>query len=229
MTRSQFFLKGAVDLTAAWLGLTILIAPLAIVALLIRLTSRGPALFIQLRVGRHGRLFRCVKFRTMRADAGQERTVTTIHDPRITPLGRVLRRFKVDELPQLWNVLLGDMSLVGPRPDVPGYADRLQGTDRRLLELRPGITGPASLSFRREDEILAMVTDPQAFNDAVIFPKKVKMNLEYLEGWAFWKDLAYVAATVFPPFIPWAGLPDPTCEDLTRLVSDVGGPASPSR
>ena len=125
-------------------------------------------------------------------------TVTTAADARVTPLGRFLRRWKLDELPQLWNVLAGRMSFVGPRPDVPGYADRLQGDDRRILELRPGITGPATLLFRDEERLLALAKNPQAFNDAVVYPEKVRLNREYLETGNFWRDLGYVFATVWP-------------------------------
>jgi lipopolysaccharide/colanic/teichoic acid biosynthesis glycosyltransferase len=122
--------------------------------------------------------------------------VTTAGDSRITVSGRWLRRYKIDELPQLWNVLKGDMSLVGPRPDVEGYADRLEGDERIVLSVRPGITGPASLKYRNEEEILASVDDPVRYNDEVIWPDKVKMNMEYIREWSFGKDIGYIVATV---------------------------------
>ena len=198
MRKSWSVPKRLFDFTAALLGLVVLSPLMLAVAVLVRATSPGPALFIQERVGRHGRLFRCAKFRTMGAGAQAQGTVTTATDVRVTPLGRWLRRWKLDELPQLWNVLAGRMSFVGPRPDVPGYADRLQGQDRRILELRPGITGPATLLFREEERLLALARDPQAFNDAVVYPEKVRLNRDYLESGNFGRDLGYVVATVWP-------------------------------
>lgn len=190
--------KRLFDVGAALAGLVVLSPLMLAIALLVRATSPGPALFIQARVGRHGRSFRCAKFRTMCAGAQAQGTVTTAVDARVTPLGRWLRRWKLDELPQLGNVLAGRMSFVGPRPDVPGYADRLQGDDRRILELRPGITGPATLLFRDEERLLALAKNPQAFNDAVVYPEKVRLNREYLETGNFGRDLGYVFATVWP-------------------------------
>lgn len=176
-----------------------LVAPLAaLTAVLIVVTSRVPPFFTQVRIGRGGVPFRCTKFRTMRPDSEGAGTITSATDDRVTCLGRVLRRLKLDELPQLWNVLIGRMSFVGPRPDVPGYADCLTGDARRILELRPGITGPASLYFRREEELLAQVEDPKTYNDTVLWPRKVQLNLEYLDSWSFWKDIGYIFVTVIP-------------------------------
>ncbi len=190
--------KRLFDFTAALAGLLLLSPLMLAVAVAVRTTSPGPALFIQARVGRKGRLFQCAKFRTMGADAQAQGTVTTALDSRVTSIGRVLRRWKLDELPQLWNVLAGRMSFVGPRPDVPGYADRLQGEDRGILELPPGITGPATLLFREEERLLALARDPKAFNDAVVYPEKLRVNREYLETGSFWRDIGYVLATVWP-------------------------------
>ena len=198
MRNSWAIPKRLFDFTAALAGGIVLSPLMLVLAILVRATSPGPALFIQERVGRHGRGFRCAKFRTMCTGAQAQGTVTTAADARVTPLGRWLRRWKLDELPQLWNVLAGRMSFVGPRPDVPGYADRLQGDDRRILELRPGITGPATLLFRDEERLLALAKNPQAFNDAVVYPEKVRLNREYLETGSFWRDLGYVFATVWP-------------------------------
>ena len=125
-------------------------------------------------------------------------TVTTAGDSRITPIGRFLRKYKLDEIPQLWNVFIGNMSFVGPRPDVTGYADRLQGDDCKILELYPGITGPATLKFRNEESLLAQVPDPQRYNDEIIFPEKVRLNLEYMDHWSFWKDIGYIIMTIMP-------------------------------
>ncbi len=198
MRKSWAIPKRTFDFSAALAGLVVLSPLMLVLAVLVRATSSGPALFIQARVGRQGRVFRCAKFRTMCTGAQAQGTVTTAADARVTPLGRFLRRWKLDELPQLWNVLAGRMSFVGPRPDVPGYADRLQGDDRRILELRPGITGPATLLFRDEERLLALAKNPQAFNDAVVYPEKVRLNREYLETGNFWRDLGYVFATVWP-------------------------------
>ncbi len=199
-------LKRVFDAMAALVGLLALLLPMLVVGLVVKLSSRGPILYRQSRVGRGGRLFRVSKFRTMFVGSDRFGSVTTAVDDRITPIGRILRRTKLDEFPQLWNVLLGHMSLVGPRPDVPGYADQLQGDDRRVLELRPGITGPATLLFRREEELLALARDPQAFNDAVIFPEKVRLNLAYLDRWSFLRDLGYIVATVAPSLTRATGI-----------------------
>ena len=203
--KSWLVSKRLFDFSAALVGLVVLAPVMLVVAFLVRATSPGPALFIQERVGRHGRLFQCAKFRTMRPGAQAQGTVTTAVDPRVTPVGRFLRRWKLDELPQLWNVVLGRMSFVGPRPDVPGYADRLQGADRRILELRPGITGPATLLFRDEERLLARARDPRAFNDAVIYPEKIRLNRKYLETGGFWRDLGYILATVWPALVRRTG------------------------
>lgn len=157
----------------------------------------APVLFRQSRVGQHGRLFTLVKFRTMVPSHGGD-SVSVAGQSRITPLGRVLRRWKLDELPELWNVLKGDMSFVGPRPNVPGYADRLEGSDRRVLELKPGITCPATLKYRNEEELLAAQENPRDYNDRVIFPDKVRMNLEYLATRTMRGDIAIILQTIIP-------------------------------
>ena len=166
-----------------------------LVAICIKVKMPGPVLFRQQRVGREGRLFTMVKFRTMLVNHGGN-SVSVAGESRITPLGSVLRRWKLDELPELWNVLLGDMSFVGPRPDVPGYADTLTGEDREILQLRPGITGPASMKYRDEEEILSAVENPQKYNDEVIFPDKVRINRLYLHDHSFFLDLKMIVATV---------------------------------
>ncbi|HPJ57169.1 MAG TPA: sugar transferase [Kiritimatiellia bacterium] len=198
-------IKRAFDFVASFSGLVLLSPVMLAVAAAVRLSSPGPVLYVQNRVGRQGRLFRCAKFRTMRVGADAGGSVTTATDSRITPVGQFLRRWKLDELPQLWNVLTGRMSFVGPRPDVPGYADRLHGEDRRILDLRPGITGPATLLFREEERLLALAKDPKAFNDEVIFPEKVRINREYLEAASFWRDIGYILATVAPGLVKRTG------------------------
>lgn len=198
MKRSWQVSKRIFDLVAAAAGLVLLMPLMLVLAGLVKATSPGPALFIQDRVGLGGRLFKCMKFRTMATGSQSQGTITTAADARVTPLGRVLRRLKLDELPQLWNVLTGRMSFVGPRPDVPGYADRLQGRARRILELRPGITGPATLLFREEETLLALARDPKAFNDAVIYPEKIRLNLVYLDTGSFSRDIGFILATLWP-------------------------------
>lgn len=155
----------------------------------------GPAIFKQKRVGRDGRTFTMYKFRSMSAHHGGS-SVSVAGESRITPLGAKLRKYKIDELPELWNVLIGDMSFVGPRPDVPGYADNLEGENRNILRLRPGITGPASLKYRDEEELLAKQENPQEYNDKVIYPDKVRINLYYLSHYSFIMDIKMIVATV---------------------------------
>lgn len=179
----------------AMVGLLSLWWLMLLVAICIKVKMPGPILFRQQRVGREGRLFTMVKFRTMLVNHGGN-SVSVAGESRITPLGSVLRRWKLDELPELWNVLLGDMSFVGPRPDVPGYADTLTGEDREILQLRPGITGPASMKYRNEEEILSAVENPQKYNDEVIFPDKVRINRLYLHDHSFFLDLKMIVATV---------------------------------
>ncbi len=179
----------------AMVGLLSLWWLMLLVAICIKVKMPGPVLFRQQRVGREGRLFTMVKFRTMLVNHGGN-SVSVAGESRITPLGSMLRRWKLDELPELWNVLLGDMSFVGPRPDVPGYADTLTGEDREILQLRPGITGPASMKYRNEEEILSAVENPQKYNDEVIFPDKVRINRLYLHDHSFFLDLKMIVATV---------------------------------
>ena len=164
----------------------------------------GPVMFVQKRVGQYGKLFNMYKFRSMTVGHSGS-SVSVAGESRITPLGAKLRRYKLDELPELWNVLIGDMSFVGPRPDVPGYADQLQGRNRDVLKLKPGITGPASLKYRDEEELLAKVDDPQRYNDEVIYPDKVKFNLYYLEHYSFIKDIQMIVCTVLGKKMKYAG------------------------
>lgn len=198
-------MKWIFDRVVSFVGLLFLWPVLIIVAVLIRCKMPGgPVLFTQKRVGRHGKLFTIYKFRTMTVSHGGS-SVSVAGEARITPLGATLRRFKLDELPELWNVLIGDMSFVGPRPDVPGYADQLTGDDRRILELRPGITGPASLKYRDEEELLAKVENPQVYNDTVIYPDKIKLNLYYLDHYSFIKDIQMIFCTVLGKKMKYAG------------------------
>jgi len=200
--------KWIFDRVMAAAGLLALCPVLAVVAVLIRVRMPGgPVIFRQRRVGRGGRLFTMYKFRSMTVGHGGS-SVSVAGESRITPLGHVLRRYKLDELPELWNVLIGDMSLVGPRPDVPGYADKLTGEDRDVLRLRPGITGPASLKYANEEEILALVDDPQRYNDEVIFPDKVRINLQYYRSHSLAGDIKLILATIFRSYSDTATPPD---------------------
>lgn len=194
--RIGFFFKWCFDRFMALIGLLVLFLPLLIIGILIKIDSKGPMFFMQWRIGRGGKPFRICKFRTMK-DQAEGDSITTADDPRVTCMGHWLRHSKVDCLTELVNVFVGQMSFVGPRPDVPGYADQLQGDDRRILQLRPGITGPASIKYRNEEELLAQQADPKTYNDTVIWPDKVKINLDYLDHWTFLGDIQLIFKTVF--------------------------------
>jgi lipopolysaccharide/colanic/teichoic acid biosynthesis glycosyltransferase len=192
------------DRLFALLGIIILSPVVLVVAILVRAKIGNPVLFRQERVGKDGKLFTIWKFRTME-DENEGSSVCVAGDERILPWGVKLRKYKLDELPQLWNVLKGDMSFVGPRPDVPGYADKLEGDDRDVLKLRPGITGPATLKYRNEEELLATVDNPQEYNDTVIFPDKVRINCYYLHHYSFWMDIRMIFCTVLGKKMEYAG------------------------
>ncbi len=239
-------LKYIFDRVVSFIGLLFLWPVLLVVAVLIKIKMPGgPALFVQNRVGKDGKLFKCHKFRTMVNNANLNEnenenqnenqkagwsTVSVAGDNRITPFGATLRHYKLDELPGLWDVLRGKMSFVGPRPDVPGYADKLEGEDRDVLKLRPGITGPATLKYRLEDEYLAnareiayrlpltaygvhkeeldRMTDQELavwYNDNVIYPDKVRLNLYYYRHYSFWKDIEMILCTVLGKKMKYAG------------------------
>lgn len=201
-------LKWLFDRLVSLIGMICLCWLYVIVAILIKVKMPGgPVLFCQKRVGRGGKLFTVHKFRSMtaRRETDAFTGVAAAETARITPLGEKLRRYKLDELPELWDVFIGNMSFVGPRPDVPGYADKLQGEDRNILKLRPGITGPASLKYRDEEELLASVEDPIRYNDEVIYPDKVRLNLYYYNHYSFWTDIKMIFATVLGKKIVYAG------------------------
>lgn len=203
-------LKFLFDRIVSGMGLLVLWPVLIIVAIMVKIKMPGgPAFFVQQRVGKDGKLFKCHKFRTMTVKHNGS-TVSVAGDSRITPLGAKLRHYKLDELPGLWDVLRGKMSFVGPRPDVPGYADKLIGDDRDVLKLRPGITGPATLKYRLEDEMMAeYVANKQKegdtrearaiaeeYNDTVIYPDKVRINCYYYRHYSFVKDIQMIICTV---------------------------------
>lgn len=225
-------LKWIFDRLVSLIGLIVLWPVLLIVAVMIKVKMPGgPAIFKQKRVGKGGRLFTCHKFRTMTVNHNGS-TVSVAGDSRITAFGAKLRHYKLDELPGLWDVLIGNMSFVGPRPDVPGYADKLVGDDRDVLKLRPGITGPATLKYRLEDEMIAefvrklrkgsielreglrmpeninTMTDQEVavwYNDNAIYPDKVRLNCYYYRHYSFWKDIEMILATVLKFKVKFAG------------------------
>lgn len=190
----QRALKRSTDVVVATVALIATSPVMAVAWLAATVDTRQNGLFRQRRVGLGGTTFDVLKIRTMRGGGGT--TVTAADDVRITRLGSVLRGLKIDELPQLINVIRGDMSLVGPRPDVPGFADALTGADRILLSVRPGITSPAALAFRHEERLLASVPDPEMYNRDVIWPEKVRINREYVENWSLRSDLRCLVGTV---------------------------------
>ena len=195
LSRGNNMVKWFFDRTLSLVLLIVLMPVLLLVAIVILLTSGAPVFYIQERIGQNAKPFKLIKFRTMKGE--EESPVAAAELNRITRVGRWLRRTKIDELPELLNIFAGDMSFVGPRPDVPGYADQLQGDERRILQLRPGITGPASIKYRNEEELLAQQADPKAYNDNIIWPDKVKINLKYLENWTFWGDIKLIFKTIF--------------------------------
>ena len=212
-------IKWIFDRLVAFIGLLFLWPVLLVTAILVKIKMPGgPAFFVQKRVGKGGKLFDCHKFRTMTVKHNGS-TVSVAGDSRITPLGAKLRHYKLDELPGLWDVLIGNMSFVGPRPDVPGYADKLTGADRDVLKLRPGITGPATLKYRLEDEMIAEYVAQKhssgdkreaqeiavEYNDTVIYPDKVRLNCYYYHHYSFIKDIQMIVCTVLGKKMRYAG------------------------
>ena len=195
--------KRMFDSVATTIGLVALAPLMLVLTILVKLTSRGSVFYRQERVGRGGKIFRIVKFRSMFEDADKRGpAITSAGDHRITALGRLLRRFKLDELPQLWNVLNGEMSLVGPRPEVPRYVESYSPSQRRVLTVRPGITDPASIFYRQEEDVLGAQRDPDRYYRDVILPDKLSMNLGYLDRISFSYDLLLVLRTTSSIFIP---------------------------
>jgi len=192
--------KRLFDIIFSLFGILYLLPVFIIVSILIKIDSSGPVFFLQDRVGLNGKIFKIIKFRSMKEDHNNSLTVTVRNDKRITKIGKKLRKYKIDEIPELFNVLVGDMSFVGPRPDVPGYADLLKGNDRNILKLRPGITSLASIKYSNEEQVLMLQKDPIAYNNDVIFPDKVKMNLNYYENNNIWIDIKIIFATLFTLF-----------------------------
>ena len=192
----QRITKRIFDIGFSGLGLVLCMPVLVTAWMIASLDTKSNGFFFQKRIGRNGEPFKLVKIKTMVLVEGVETSITTADDCRITKIGRLLRKTKIDELPQLWNVLIGDMSFVGPRPDVPGYADKLEGKDRLLLSIRPGITGPAALKYRNEEEILAQQENPVRYNDEVIWPDKILINHEYIRNYSLLKDFLYICKSI---------------------------------
>ena len=184
------------DFIVSFIGLLITWWIILIAWIIATIETKSNGFFMQKRVGKNGKLFNVYKIKTMKKINGIDTTITSSNDVRITKSGKFFRDTKVDELPQLFNILMGDMSFVGPRPDVEGYADKLQGDDRIILSIKPGITGPASLKYKDEEDILSKKINPKEYNDRIIWPDKVKINKEYLKNWTLKKDMMYIIKTV---------------------------------
>ena len=192
-------LKRTFDILLSVSAIFLLFPFFLLVSFLIVIDSGLPIFFLQKRIGRGAKEFNIIKFRTMKKN-NDNITITVSDDSRITRIGKYLRKTKIDELPEILNVLFGQMSFVGPRPDVKGYADKLKGANRKILALRPGITGPASLKYYNEEYILSQKSNPKKYNDEVIFPDKVKINMDYFHNRSFFLDLKIIFATIFRIF-----------------------------
>jgi len=191
-------MKRVVDFVFSAFGLIVLLPVITVVAVMVRLTSPGPAFFRQLRVGRNGRSFILLKFRTMTVLQDAEKgSFDAGSSARVTRIGRVLRKTKLDELPQLWNVLKGDMALVGPRPEVRKWVDAYPDYWDRILTVRPGITEPGAIEFRNEEDILAAQSEPESYYRNVILPRKLDLYEEYVQTRSFWGDFRILLRTVW--------------------------------
>lgn len=220
-------MKRSIDLVGAICALAVTGPIISCTAVIARWDTGQSGLFRQTRVGKHGQNFEILKLRTMRDMPSCNTTVTTSDDPRITRWGRFFRKSKLDELPQLINVLRGEMSFVGPRPDVPSQWEHVPMNDKEiLLSVAPGITGPASLKYRDEEQLLATQSDPDRFNSTVLFPDKVRINKQYITNYSFWRDCIYLADT----FI-WKGLAthtgDKSHESFCDPASEFQGTTKP--
>ena len=212
-------MKRLFDLAIATAGLAIGAPVLAVLAVAIKLDSPGPALFSQTRVGRARRPFRLLKLRTMTAGTGPH--VTSSHDPRVTRIGALLRKTKLDELPQLWNVLRGEMSIVGPRPEVPRYVEEYRPEWSPLLSVRPGLTDLASLTFRNEEHLLGLASDPERAYREIIMPMKLAVALRGLERRSVIQDAAIIARTAIAVVYRRASEDDPIVQEARRRIADL--------
>lgn len=193
LSKKQQYLKRSFDASIALIGLIVLFIPLLLLIIIARVDTGKSGVFSQKRVGMDGRIFKMYKIRTLKnvKNHGIEEIVLDQ-----SKSGRWMRKTKLDELPQLFNVIIGDMSLVGPRPDVPGYADKLKGEDRIILTVRPGITGPATIKYQDEINLLLTKKNPLKYNDESIWPDKVKINKIYVKNWTFCGDLKYIIKSI---------------------------------
>jgi len=196
LTRKERIEKRLFDITFSVVGIVVSLPVMLVAWAVASVETRSNGLFVQKRIGQHGKPFYIFKIKTMKTVPGVDSTVSTANDRRITKSGAFFRQTKIDELPQLFNVLFGQMSFVGPRPDVPGFADLLEEEDRLILSLRPGITGPASIKYKNEEMLLSKVQDPERYNKEVIWPDKVKINKAYIQDWSLAKDVGYLIKTV---------------------------------
>ena len=189
--------KRIFDLLFAFFGIIFFSPIFLMIIFLIKLDSKGSVFFSQSRIGLKGEVFDIIKFRTMNINQNSNSTITLKDDSRITRIGKYLRKYKLDELPELFNILIGEMSFVGPRPDVTGYADKLVGLDKNILKLKPGITSRASLKYANEEFLLTQVDDPISYNNNIIYPDKVRMNLNYYNNHNLWVDIKVIFATIY--------------------------------
>jgi len=192
----QQFVKRVFDLFFSIIGLIFLVIPIFLLILISSISTKKIGVFSQKRIGKHAKLFTMYKIRTMVGN-DDESSITLFDDKRVTSFGKFLRFYKLDELPQLYNVLIGDMSFVGPRPDVSGYADNLKGINKIILSVKPGITGPATLKFKNEEQLLLNQSDPKKYNDEIIWVEKVKINRQYIKNWTLLYDIKYILKTIF--------------------------------
>jgi lipopolysaccharide/colanic/teichoic acid biosynthesis glycosyltransferase len=192
----QLIIKRSFDIIFSILGLAVLVVPLVLLIIIAFFDTGMNGIYNQQRIGRYGKKFSIFKIRTMKSIAGVNTTITTLNDKRITAFGRIIRKLKLDEIPQLINVFMGTMSFVGPRPDVEGFADKLTDEDRLILTIRPGITGPASIKYRNEEKLLSNTKNSEALNQ-YIFRDKVMINLKYIKEWTLANDLKYIIKSIF--------------------------------
>jgi len=196
LSQNQQISKRIFDIVLSVLGIIFLTIPILILTIFASISTKKIGIFKQERIGQHAKPFQILKIRSM-IENNSSNHITIKNDQRITSFGKFIRKYNLDELPQIFNVLKGEMSFVGPRPDVKGYADLLQGNDKIILSLKPGITGPATLAFQNEEELLAKQDKPKQYNDEVLWPKKVTINKEYITNWSLINDLKYIIKTLF--------------------------------
>ncbi|MDC1418145.1 sugar transferase [Candidatus Thioglobus sp.] len=196
MKKRDQIIKNTFDFFLSFTGLIALSPIIFLTWLVSAIETNSNGFYFQSRVGKNGKLFFLVKIKTMREVKGISTSITKMSDVRITKSGSFFRKTKLDELPQLWNVLIGQMSFVGPRPDILGYADQLTGEEKIIISIRPGITGPASIKYKSEELTLSKYNDFEKYNDEIIWPDKVKINCDYVKNWSFWSDMYYIYLTI---------------------------------